>query len=222
MAINWIIGFRLLFSIIILISFISSLRVFLKQKETPILLRGFFIYNIAVIIELLLIWLASTQLINKVYFLNFHLTAISFNFLYLSVFIVSHLKIGRLIYLTYGVVALVLVVTIRSLIPEYEYYNGKVVVIPHLGLLILSAIYFYQFFQTNLSNDLLFDSAFWIITGIFCCSVLVIPIMAIKEYLKNSLSPSTYVSITIFAGVGYAIMHIFFIKAFLCSTRKLI
>ncbi len=202
------------------VSFLYSIKL-IQLPNTPVLFKAFFIYNLATLFEILLFWLVIFKIINRVTYQYYNLIGLLFNFCFLSFFIIKNYYFSKAIIIFYSLGLLCLLFTIKSIIPEFNYYTGKALVLPHLGLLILSMVYFVQFYRHNLKVDLIFDSSFWVITGIFSCSVLVTPLMAIREFLKQSISLQSFYLFAFIGVLAYTIMHLFFIKAFVCLIRKL-
>jgi hypothetical protein len=80
-------------------------------------------------------------------------------------------------------------------------------------------IYYYDLFWGIPVKNLFRQPSFWIVSGIFLCLTVTVPLGVIKTLLisKNDLGINliaTYIAIFF-----YGIMHLFFIKAYLCSTN---
>lgn len=86
------------------------------------------------------------------------------------------------------------------------------------GLFILAAYYFYKLFSSINPGKIFTVPAFWIVTGVFICKSIALPMMAFF-YLLNSesiLDSDTVNSLFSIGAIGYIIMHLFFIGSFVC------
>ncbi len=92
--------------------------------------------------------------------------------------------------------------------------------ISNLGLTIFCIIYYYQLFNNIPIIDLRKEPSFWIVTGVFFCMSMFIPISATRDYLKLKIGDAAQnflYSILVFC---YIVMHLFFVKAYLCAARQ--
>lgn len=92
--------------------------------------------------------------------------------------------------------------------------------ISNLGLVLFCSFYYFQLFESMPTLDLLKEPSFWILNGIFFCMCATIPVLAIKYYFVDKLSASVYSTIEVIIPFFYGIMHLFFIKAYLCSPSR--
>ncbi len=97
--------------------------------------------------------------------------------------------------------------------------NGPAFATANLGLTIFCIIYYYRLFNDLPILNLRTEPSFWIITGIFFCMTLHIPMYATFNYLNNKVTSPSYIVLKSVAAFCFAIMHLFFIKAYLCSVR---
>lgn len=97
---------------------------------------------------------------------------------------------------------------------EIEVFQGLV----NIGLLLLSIYYYYRLFGMKESFRIFNDFSFYAVTGVFCGMILALPITVFSFFFKNSkaISHATYLGIFSAGALGYILMHLFFIKAFLC------
>jgi hypothetical protein len=93
-------------------------------------------------------------------------------------------------------------------------------VVAHSGLLIFCFYYYYQLFKNIPTINLLKEPSFWIISGICFGMSAHIPFSTFGYYLYHNLSRQIYLSLAIIGVLSYGIMHLFFIKGFLCIIRK--
>ncbi|MEO6723405.1 MAG: hypothetical protein ABIN67_23765 [Ferruginibacter sp.] len=95
--------------------------------------------------------------------------------------------------------------------------NG--VAIANFGLVVFCCFYYFHLFNSKLTKNLLKDPAFWIITGIFCCMGATVPMLAITQYLIENTSRSVLSGLRVYVPFLYGVMHLFFIKAYLCTAK---
>ena len=80
-------------------------------------------------------------------------------------------------------------------------------------------LYFYKLFKDIPEKNITLEPSFWIVTGLFFYSGLSIPFYSLHNYIKSNTP--LFISTNIFAisNMLIIIMHLFFIKAYLCTTR---
>lgn len=90
------------------------------------------------------------------------------------------------------------------------------------GLFILAGYYYYKLFSTANPINIFSNSGFWVVTGIFICKSISLPMIAFYYFLesRNILDNVTFKNVFSIGSVGYIIMHLFFIKAFLCLVPQ--
>ena len=88
--------------------------------------------------------------------------------------------------------------------------------ITNASLFTLCCFYFYFLFQSPPVLDLLKQPGFWICCGILLGCGLLIPFYSFSNYFLRIKDRHMFYLLGIFSNFGYAIMHIFFIKAYLC------
>lgn len=84
-------------------------------------------------------------------------------------------------------------------------------------LLIFSIIYFVQIFKGIPDLDLLKTPSFWIVTGIFFSSSLLIPVCTAYDLLPITYFVNFPILLNVALIFPFIIFHCFLIKAFLCS-----
>lgn len=142
-----------------------------------------------------------------------------FHFIFLSAFIYCTLPYKKSI--LYRVIFLVCTVLIIFCLFTNNSYTlpSNAFAISNLGLVIFCCFYYYQLFEAVPTITLLKEPSFWIITGIFFCMCSTVPILAIRFYLLHNTSQKFYSTIEIVIPFAYGVMHLFFIKAYVCSIR---
>jgi hypothetical protein len=207
--------------LLITISFLFSLKLLKIKREIKI--KKFVIYNSVAIIVMLPMFLFtnfSYFSMNIVYGLNNF--SLIFGFSFLSLYLISimpkPIKILKYLYLLF---TFFLIVIIYLLIKRSKSHTiQSAFAINHLGLVIFSLIYFIKLFNDIPDKDLLKDSNFWIVIGIFFCSIVSYPLISLADYLSiNKINLNSNVLLLNVPIFCYSIMHLMFIKSFLCSIR---
>lgn len=99
---------------------------------------------------------------------------------------------------------------------------------PNLHIHVLSnmcktifCIFFYNNLFKNLPDqNILLEPSFWIIAGLFFYSCLSLPFYALHSYIKQQFISIIYSNIFSISNMLIIIMHLFFIKAYLCTIRQ--
>ena len=204
-----------------IVSLIYSLRL-INNKNIPHYMNGFYWYNVVGVLSLI----PS----NLYYFSDFsHAWAhainnfsVVFHFSFLGSFIIRVMLLKS--YFKYIVVtfSLFLVLIIYFLFSNnFTTSIEQLFSISCLGLTILSLFYFHYIFKYSSHANLLKEPAFWIVTGIFISMSFIVPISATIDYLRYRIPEFNFSIISNLLLVGYIIMHIFFIKGFIISKRKI-
>lgn len=160
--------------------------------------------------------------IEIVIYEKIHYYSIVYHFLVLSLFIlaISKPQIRNFASVSFFYVWLSLLVI---LVFCNDYLNWMLIAaFSNTGLFILSAFYYYKLFSSTSSIRIFSDSAFWILTGIFICMCLTLPLIAFHAFLdsRNIFDLTTFKNISSIGALAYVFMHFFFIKAFLCYMPK--
>ncbi len=182
---------------------------------------GFFLYPLVAV--LVFSYSFFTTLISKNLYQFAHISnniSLIFHFSFLSIFIIRAMSKGKnniYIFLIFGIFISLLFVllyngTLRKL-------NGPAFATANLGLAVFCVIYYYRLFDNLPILNLRKEPAFWVITGIFFCMSLNIPMFAFYNYLKIRVSSYNLILLKSIGAFGYTLMHVFFIKAYLCSIR---
>ena len=84
---------------------------------------------------------------------------------------------------------------------------------------IFCLVFYINLFKNTPRLNILQEPSFWIITGLFFYTCLSLPFFALNEYIKIYFSQPVAYDIFVFSNIFIIIMHLFFIKAYLCTTR---
>ena len=143
-----------------------------------------------------------------------------FHYSFLSTFIIKILprgkndKILKIVFIFFLILIVLLLFT-----DDLKKINGPAFAIANLGLTVFCMTYYYYIFNTPPVLQLRDEPSFWIITGIFFCMTLHIPMYATYNYLHGRISSSTFILFGSISAFSYTIMHLFFIKAYICSAH---
>lgn len=210
-------------SICMILSFLFSLRLINNNKVVHYM-RYFYWYSI--VGGLIAIFRITTK---KYGFPSEDIMAVVsnysvlFHFTFLSWFIHTLMPNRNEFKLSIFVFVTIFCITLFFLIlyPEKQ-QNSTSYAMGNIGLIIFCIIYFYQLFQTVPKLNLLKEPSFWIITGVFVCMSVSIPILSLHQFLRdeNYINPE---SRKIFSGLvylAYGSFHLFLLKAYVCSTPQ--
>ncbi len=182
-------------------------------------MNGFYWYTSIGVVFVIIYWLSQFHLISLFLFQNLNQISVIFHFSFLSMFIfrvIPNSKISK--YLKF-VFIFFLILLVYFVINDIIALNIISHVVANSGLFIFCILYYYQLFRNIPTMNLLEEPSFWIICGIFFGMSINIPISAFGEYLFDNLPRKIYMSIALIGIFSYGIMHLFFIKAFLCIVH---
>ncbi|MEP7107110.1 MAG: hypothetical protein ABI760_03995 [Ferruginibacter sp.] len=151
----------------------------------------------------------------------FYSILLLFHFIFLSLFIYRVLpnkknsKYLKLLFFLFLLVILFCLFTNDLSIPQSTAYAFT-----NLGLVLFCCFYYLQLFDEMPTVNLLKEPAFWIISGIFFCMCATIPLNSLRGYLLDNIPYEIYLSMGGIGFFAYGVMHLFFIKAYLCSTSQ--
>ncbi len=185
-------------------------------------MQRFFWYTIvAAIFSLYCFFQKYFSISSKNVFGFFHSTLLLFHFIFLSHFIYSLLpNKNNQKYLKVLFFFFLLAVLNCLLVNDVTKPQSSAFVFTNFGLVIFCCFYYFQLFIDMPSISLFKVPSFWIVNGIFFCMCATIPLNAIRGYLVDSIPYKTYLSMGTIVSISYGIMHLFFIKAYLCSINQ--
>ena len=202
------------------LSFIISLRT-IKNKNIPGYMRGYYWYSL--IAATLSVWLIINMYILPIkpnYYSFINNTSLLFHFIFLSLFIYRASADKETFYF-YTILFLIflLVISFSLLTHNLEKHSPTSFALTNLGLVIFCIFYYYQLFRKTPTLNLLHEASFWITNGVFFSMCATIPVSALKPYLFNTLPHEAYFLLSSINYFSYGVMHLFFIKAYLCSIH---
>ena len=184
-------------------------------------MSGFYWYNIVSIL-ILITYIFSSKLhffsLSFYHLINNYSLIFHFSFLSYFIYRITKNTINKFIFWTifFVIMLSVLIILIYNNNSKSDFIAFA---ISNLGLIIFCIFYYYYLFKELPSPSLLNEPSFWIITGIFLCMVLHVPISSIHGYLTLKINKDIIRVILSISSLSYAFMHLFFVKAFLCSIN---
>lgn len=202
-----------LFSFII--SFYASRNFFL-----PSYLKRFYWYPLIGLIVIIFFWLNFFKITPLYFYYYLNRFSLLFHYTFLAFFIFKVLNnhdffnLEKILFIVFFIILLCVQV--------YDYINSTYnsFFLTNTFLVIFCINFYYKLLNTTPVIALKEEPFFWIISGVFLGMGITIPFYAFQQYLFQFISNSLFYLLILIAGVGYSLMHIFFIKAFLCKTLQ--
>jgi hypothetical protein len=189
-----------------------------KKRETSSNLRYFYIYPLVGSCVTFFIILNAYKLLPFLFVHYINEMSIFFHFTFLSRFMYLSSDRNRLVKSLIIIFLLVIAVFVI-----YDCINSTFLAlsISNAFLFVLGLFYFYTLFKSSPKSRFSRDSSFLICCGIFLGSGVMILAPALQRYADNYRSGLGYL-LAVLGNFGFAIMYLFFIKAFLClpTLRK--
>jgi hypothetical protein len=202
----------------IILSFIFSLRT-INNINIPKYLQGFYWYNIVALFFALLSLVETfiTGIKISPFLLNFSLI---FHFIFLGTFIIKTMPQSSLT-MWLKIIFIIFTLLIVAYIFSYNFFkiNNKAYSVSNFALTIICLFYYYQLFKKPPILSLKEMPSFWIVSGVFFGMGINTPFSAIVDFFKYKPNILNHVFFYVLMTNGYIIMHLFFIKGFLCSTK---
>ncbi|MCW3092438.1 MAG: hypothetical protein JWP81_3507 [Ferruginibacter sp.] len=198
---------------------IASATISLKligNKRTPEYMNKFYLYS-------LIAGVYSIYAISQKYF---HFTSkhtldlfgtvlLIFHFIFLSSFIYGVLPNKKLSFLSKLMFTSLLIAVIFFIFIDNIYIA---IALTNFSLVVFCCFYYLQLFEKMPSVILLKEPSFWVINGIFFCMCATIPVYSLRDYFFTNYPYDLFLTIGCIISFSYGMMHLFFIKAYLCST----
>ena len=202
-------------------SSIFSLKL-VGNKRIPSYMHKFYWYSIIVALVSIYSFLFKYfSVTNKNISGVLHSFLLLFHFIFLSLFIYRALPnkniSGYIKFLFFLFLSFILfcLFTIDVTIPKSIGYA-----ISNFALVLFCCVYYSQLFEEIPNIRLSKEPSFWIISGIFLCMCTTVPLSAIRGYLFNNMPSEFYFLMGTLGSFAYGVMHLFFIKAYLCSINQ--
>ncbi len=150
------------------------------------------------------------------YLLNFSLL---FHYLFLGIFIFKVLPKRSLIFIIILIVFFLFIVYMLFF-SDWNFLVNKAFAVTNFSLTALCLVYYFQILKLDVPFLLKNEPSFWIITGIFIGMGSASPLSAIIDYLAYDSSVLKHQFFYKLVATSYTIMHLFFIKGYLCSIKE--
>ena len=192
-----------------------------RYKNVPAYMRNFYWYSlVAGVIVILLVTNHLYHYCSEKLFSYFNNASVLFHFSFLSIFIFRILPIQKWKILFWLYFSTIFCLIIYSFFTSNLMVPGTTpFVISNLGLILLCLLYYYQLFIDIPTMNLAEEPSFWVIAGIFFCMIISIPSNSIREYILKHYPRESLNTILSLGHFSYAAMHLFFVYAYLISTR---
>lgn len=152
-----------------------------------------------------------------------YLTTFIFSFFHFSFFslllisIIGGKKKNPIIFIIYVSFSIMVLISIYFDTLYHKYFTPSVV---NLGLTIISGYYFINLFKEKSVINLYKDPGFYISTGIFLSSIIMIPILLFFDYFRSHFSSNIFYLISSIAPISSLLLYGFLIKAVLCIRTQ--
>lgn len=205
----------------LLISFIYSTRI-MSSKIEPSYMRGFYWYSVVGIISTIPVFIEYNFLTVKFspYILNLSLL---FHFPFLSLFlrkVISPLNKTFQKYFWFIFLICMSLLIFLLFTNDLSKSINKAFAFANFCLVIFCVFYFYSLFKNIPKLNLLLEPSFWVVTGIFICMSISVPVSAVADYLISTNQIQHFKYFYSLISVSYLSMHIFFIKSYLCCSLQ--
>lgn len=207
-------------SVVIVLSFAFSLRL-INNKEVPIYMKNFYLYPLVAIMVLIPLVLTACFSFWPIFGTLVNNVSLIFHFSFLSHFIISVIPGNKDTPLLRNMYWIFLLPILYFLLKnDLTTQNNQAFSISNLGLTFLCIKYYYRLFKNLPQLNLRKEPSFWVVTGVFIGMSLHIPVSAMIDYVRDKISILNYIILGNILLITYTIMHLFFIKAFICSSQK--
>lgn len=191
------------------------------RKNLPGYMNGFFWYPLIGVILISFFWLTETEVLPLSIFQLSNRLSLIFHYLFFSVFICKVLKMRGSVKNEIRVCIVFSLVTCFFVF--YDIYHKTIISPPVVNTIIFGfCIYFYH--KICLRPDsikLTNDPSFWVVTGVFFCMGITIPVNIFNRFLSENLLKNYYYQVMLIGAIGYSVMHLFFVKALICKPSTL-
>lgn len=142
-----------------------------------------------------------------------------FNFCFLGISVLKNLKSRKNKIYAKVTFSFFYILTLYAIIYELTYFNVSGFFFMHVGLLIMSAIYFVDLFHNIPFKPFWICPEFWLISGVFASNTLIVPLLGFAHvYPLVRIMINGYTSIV--SGGAIAVLYAFIFKGIICSLRS--
>lgn len=203
----------------ITISFVFSVKL-CRGRNISGYMKGFFWYPTIAFLVLIPTFLSFNHFIDLRKIGNtMNNIAVLYHFAFLSFFIMKVMPEKGNKYFFYFLQGVIIcgIILLLCLYP-LGIQNKPAMAVANFGLMLFCMCYYYQLLNNIPTLNLRECASFWIITGIFGCMSVHIPIFASHEYFK--IHNINMVMFTIINAWAFIIMHLFFIKGYFVFKKE--
>lgn len=203
-----------------LLAFLFAIRT-VKKNSIVAYMKGFYWYSVVAMASAFVgifvlfntgVTLEKFTMANKLSFV--------FHYIFLSTFICRVLKNKTTkrvyIFIFFFFLAIILYATISTL---YVTKSLTVNYTTNFFLIVFCLFYYYDLFDGVPKQNLFHEPAFWIVSGLFLCLTITVPLNTVRSFIEANSSGHINLYLGSIASFSYGLMHLFFIKAYLCSTN---
>lgn len=102
----------------------------------------------------------------------------------------------------------------------YRNNNLHLIGLCNIGKTVFCVIYYQSIFRNLVYENLLKEPSFWIVTGLIFYTSLSLPFYGLHGYISDSFPDQIAGNIFSISNILIIIMHLFFMKSYLCTTRQ--
>ena len=206
-------------TIVILCSLVLSLFAF-RKENTLTHLRRFYLYP-------LLAFYLSTVTFTDEFIITFSKSTITIaQYIYIflepifwgTFFMILFRNKKRIALIRTIFIITLSLITFLAIRSNFNSHNHQIVSISNLSFTFYCGIYFFDLFRGEPIKLIKSDPTFYIVVGLFFYSALSLPFFSLSDYFKRSNS-FLYPMIICFLNLTIIIMHLFFIKGYLCLIK---
>ena len=202
---------------VILVSFIIAL--YITKKDIPDYLKKFYL------VPLITLLISANTILGA--YINLYPKKLSilatiqntlslFDFIFWGFFFCYWLKQNsRFIFFSFFLIIILLRVSMG-----FSKVGFEIHAITNFGKTLFCIFYFYELFKAAPKLNLKNHPSFWIVTGLFFYSCISFPEYAVDNYLRTRLPREISRNLFSSTNIAIIIMHLLFIKAYLCSIRQ--
>ena len=220
--------------LIVLIVAIYGLSISIIKKKKHPLLRLFPFYFIAYIILILILYISlisyfdssSSHKMSKIVMgSDYIFTLIEFLiFMHFFYNIINGTSKKRLIVLLITLFSLAYIFYLANDLIHYKIIKSDTVTVVYTlesaVLLIPSVFYYFQIFTKPPTINLIRESSFWVVTGIFFSMICSLPYCIVENYLKK-FNSELYAQLFAILYILYCLLFLMIIKAYFCENDDL-
>jgi len=210
-------------SICYLIGFVCSLFT-IRNSRAASDIKYFYIYSIVGMVFTILFWLPQFNVLPISSYFALNTLSIIFHFIFLSRFIVQvtpllkDFKFSAILLHSINFLLILLVIynfQMNTFALSFSFSNTI--------LFLFCIAYYYSLLDAKPYKPILIDPVFWIVTGIFICTGISLPVNITNDYIlfatSSRLNDYDRRMLSFIGVVPYAIMHLCFSKAYICELK---